>query len=154
MTTYIGGDTSKIGSVVPGNSIAVVVVGEKAGTHEPEWGYKTLEFPEAQLNLVRELHKTGMPVITVVLLGRPYVMTEIVELSDAVLVAYRPGVTMGADAIAAALLGKSAIGGKLPVQIPRSMEQVLLQREDLPADIPEPLFEIGYGLETRALGAK
>lgn len=154
MTTYIGGDVSKIGSAVPGSNVAVVVVGEKAGTHEPEWGYKTLEFPEAQLNLIRELHKAGIPMITVVLLGRPYVMEEVVELSDAVIIAYRPGVTMGAEAITEALLGKSEIGGKLPVQIPKSMEQVIAQREDLPADIPEPLFEIGFGLQIKALGMK
>ena len=90
--------------------------------------------------------------MSVVLLGRPYVLAELAELSDAVIVAYRPGVTMGATAVAAALFGQSPITGKLPVQIPRSMEQVLNQREDLPGDISDPLFDVGFGLEVSSFG--
>ncbi|MDY0392129.1 MAG: glycoside hydrolase family 3 C-terminal domain-containing protein [Candidatus Bipolaricaulis sp.] len=71
--------------------------------------------------------------------------------ADAVLIAYRPGMTAGARAIADALFGDSAITGSLPWQLPRSMEQVLTQREDLPADIPNPLFERGFGLHLEPL---
>jgi len=143
---YVGDDVAAIASLDTTDCVAVAVVGEKAGTHEPSWGYATLEFPEQQISIVRALRETGIPVITVVLMGRPYVMTELVELSDAVLVAYRPGVTSGAEAIAAALFGETPITGKLPFQIPRSMEQVLAQREDLPGDIEDPLYDAGAGL--------
>lgn len=138
--------------IAPGNIVAVLVVGEKAGTHDPAWGYKTLEFPDEQMELARACRAAGIPVVSVVLLGRPYVMTELMELSDAVIVAYRPGVTEGAAAVAAALFGEAPITGKLPVQIPRSMEQVLSQREDLPGDIADPLFDIGFGLEADSFG--
>ena len=66
-------------------------------------------------------------------------MTELVELSDAVIIAYRPGVSMGAEAIASALFGESPLDGKLPMQLPRSMEQVESQREDLSGDIDDPV---------------
>ena len=39
------------------------------------------------------------------------------------------------------------ITGKTPFQIPRTMEQVLSQREDLPKDIEDPLFEYGFGID-------
>jgi len=43
-------------------------------------------------------------------------------------------------------LGKVNPQGKLPVQLPRSMDQVLQQRGDLPFDIVDPLYEHGFGL--------
>lgn len=150
--TYIGDDLAAIPAANDGNTVAVVVVGEASGTHEPSWGTKTLEFPEEQVQLVKGFQEKGIPVVAVVLMGRPYVMTPIVENSDAVMLAYRPGVTAGADAIAEALYGQHPITGRTPFQIPASMNQVLLQREDLPKDIPDPLFEYGSGLDVPVFG--
>jgi len=148
---YVGNDVNALPDLGVMDGVAIVVVGEKAGTHQPDWGAKTLEFPEDQIKLVRALNESGMTVVSVVLLGRPYVMTELVELSDTVLVAYRPGVTRGAEAIVAALLGEAPITGKLPIQLPRSMEQVFSQREDLPKDIVDPLFDWGFGIQVNSL---
>ncbi len=127
---------------------AIVVIGEEASTHQPPWGAETLEIPEDQLALLRTFNDADIPVITIVVLSRPYVLTELVELSDSVLVVYRPGVTEGARAIVDALYGDGPITGKLPVQIPRTMEQVVSQREDLPFDIDDPLYDVGYGIQT------
>ena len=91
--------------------------------------------------------------IEVVLMNRAYVMTEMVELADSVMLAYRPGVTCGAQAVVDALYGETAITGKTPFQLPRDMEQVLGQREDLPKDIEDPLFEYGFGIEVESFGA-
>ena len=52
-----------------------------------------------------------------------------------------------------ALYGETPITGKTPFQIPRTMEQVLSQREDLPKDIEDPLFEYGFGIEVDSFGA-
>ncbi len=131
---------------------AVVIVGEKSGTHEPAWGTATLEFPEDQQALVTALKQAGANVVSVVVMNRAYVLTPIVEASDSVLLVYRPGVTSGAEAIADTLFGENAITGKLPFQIPASMDQVLAQREDLPKDIENPLYEYGYGIETEGFG--
>ena len=62
-------------------------------------------------------------------------------------------VAASAEAIADALFGETAITGKTPFQIPRTMEQVLNQREDLPKDIQDPLFEYGFGIEVESFGA-
>ena len=130
----------------------IVVIGEKSGTHEPSWGTATLEFPEDQVALLQALDAAGANVVSVVLMNRAYVMTNVAELSDSVLLAYRPGVTCGADAVVAALYGETPITGRLPFQIPRSMEQVLAQREDLPKDIADPLYEYGFGIDVAAFG--
>lgn len=132
---------------------AVVVAGEKSGTHDPEWGAATLEFPTEQLELINALKAAGANVVSVIVMNRAYVMTPVVESSDSVLLVYRPGVTCGAEAVADALYGETAITGKLPFQIPRTMDQVLAQREDLPKDIEDPLYEYGFGIDVESFGA-
>lgn len=131
---------------------AVVVVGEKSGTHDPAWGAATLEFPEEQVALVDALDKAGANVVAVVVMNRAYVLTPIVEKADSMMLVYRPGVTSGAEAVADTLFGENAITGKLPFQIPASMDQVLNQREDMPKDIENPLFEYGFGIEVESFG--
>ncbi len=148
--TYIA-DASEVPSDLTGVT-AVVVVGEKSGTHDPAWGADTLEFPEDQQQLIQALDQAGANVVAVVLMNRAYVLTPVSEAADTVLLAYRPGVTCGAEAVADALFGESAITGKLPFQIPASMDQVLAQREDLPKDIVDPLYEYGYGIEVASFG--
>lgn len=128
--------------------VAIIVIGEEASTHQPPWGADTLEIPDDQMAVLRALGESGIPTISIVVLSRPYVLTELVELSDSVLVVYRPGVTEGARAIIDALYGHRPITGTLPVQIPRTMEQVINQREDLPFDIDDPLYDVGYGIQT------
>lgn len=149
--TYIP-DASQVPADLSGTT-AVVVIGEASGTHEPAWGTDTLEFPQEQVELVKALKDAGANVVEVVLMNRAYVMTDMVDMADSVLLAYRPGVTCGAEAIAEALFGETAITGKTPFQIPRTMEQVLNQREDLPKDIQDPLFEYGFGIEVESFGA-
>lgn len=131
---------------------AVVVVGEKSGTHDPAWGAATLEFPEEQTALINALDKAGANVVAVVVMNRAYVLTPIVDAADSVLVVYRPGVTYGAEAVADCLFGETAITGRLPFQIPESMEQVLSQREDMPKDIENPLYEYGFGIDAEGFG--
>ena len=131
---------------------AVVVVGEKSGTHDPAWGASTLEFPQEQVDLVNALDKAGANVVAVVVMNRAYVLTPVAEAADSVLLVYRPGVTSGAEAVADCLFGETAVTGRLPFQIPATMESVLAQREDMPKDIENPLYEYGFGIDTERFG--
>lgn len=131
---------------------AVAVVGEKSGTHDPAWGAANLEFPEEQVALINALDQAGANVVAVVVMNRAYVLTPVVEAADTVLLVYRPGVTSGAEAVADCLFGETAITGKLPFQIPASMDQVLAQREDMPKDIENPLFDYGFGIDAESFG--
>lgn len=150
--TYIGDDVTKAAPSYPKGTCAIVIVGEQSGTHEPSWGTSTLIFPNEQLDMVKALKSSGVPVITVVIMNRPYVMTEISENSDCVLLAYRPGAAAGAMAIAGALYGETPITGRTPFQIPADMNQVLLQKEDYAKDITDPLYDFGYGLDVPVFG--
>ncbi len=148
--TYIA-DAADVPADLSGVTV-VVVVGEKSGTHDPAWGASTLEFPAEQVELVNALDKAGANVVAVVVMNRAYVLTPIADAADTVLLVYRPGVTSGAEAVADCLFGETAISGKLPFQIPATMDQVLAQREDLPKDIENPLYEYGFGIDAEGFG--
>ena len=150
--TFIGNDTSLIPESVGEDTVAILVVGEKSGTHQPNWGAQTLEFPAEQQELAAALKAAGAYVVTVVVMNRAYVLSPIAEQSDSVLLVYRPGMTAGAEAVADALFGKAAITGHTPFQIPADMNQVLSQREDLAKDITDPLYDYGFGIETESFG--
>lgn len=150
--TYIGDDASKVASSYPEGTTAVVVVGEQSGTHEPSWGTATLIFPDEQLDMVKALKASGVPVVTVVIMNRAYVMSEIAQNSDCVMLAYRPGAMAGAQAVTNALFGEAPITGKTPFQVPADMNQVLLQKEDYAKDITDPLYDFGYGIDVAAFG--
>lgn len=110
-----------------------------------------LQLGGRQLDLLRELKKTGKPVVTVLIMGRPLILNEVCELSDAVLCAWYPG-QMGGQAVAEAVMGLYNPGGKLPVSIPRSEGQLpvyynpLRMRWNYIDSSAEPLFRFGYGL--------
>ncbi|MBR5111748.1 MAG: glycoside hydrolase family 3 C-terminal domain-containing protein [Clostridia bacterium] len=148
--TYIA-DAASVPADLSGTT-AIVVVGEKSGTHDPAWGASTLEFPEDQVALVNALDKAGANVVAVVVMNRAYVLAPIADAADSVLLVYRPGVTSGGSAVADCLFGETAITGRLPFQIPASMEQVLAQREDMPKDIENPLYEYGFGIDADGFG--
>lgn len=148
--TYIA-DAAEVPADLSGVT-AVVVVGEKSGTHDPAWGASTLEFPEEQVELINALDKAGANVTAVVVMNRAYVLTPVTEAADSVLLVYRPGVTCGAEAVADCLFGETEITGRLPFQIPATMESVLAQREDMPKDIENPLYEYGFGIDAEGFG--
>jgi len=142
---YVPDDPQEAKRVAQEVDVAIVVVGEPAYQHNPPWGASTLELTSSQQEMLEAIHETGTPIVVVVLLARPYILTWCSENAAAILVAYLPG-TQGGIAIADVLLGKVNPQGKLPVQLPRSMDQVLQQRGDLPFDIVDPLYEHGFGL--------
>jgi beta-glucosidase len=44
------------------------------------------------------------------------------------------------------LTGKAVPGGRLPFELPSSMEEVKAQAADAPYDTKSPLYKFGYGL--------
>lgn len=142
---YVPEDPEEAKNLAKESDVAIVVVGEPAYMHNPPWGASTLELPGSQQELLQAIHETGTPLVVVVLLARPYILTWCAENASAILIAYLPG-TQGAQAIAETLFGLVNPQGRLPIQIPRDMDQVRNQRSDLAADIPDPLYDRGFGL--------
>jgi len=50
------------------------------------------------------------------------------------------------DALLDVIFGDFNPGGKLPFELPSSMEAVRNQKEDVPFDSENPLFRFGFGL--------
>ena len=76
-----------------------------------------IKLPGNQSELIKRIKALGIPVIVLMIAGRPYQITEESNLADAVLTAWYPGL-QGAQAIYDVLIGKINPSGKLSVSIP------------------------------------
>lgn len=82
-----------------------------------------LSLPGDQLRLLERLHRTGKPVVTVLIGGRPYAMSKIDRCSQAILCCFYPGPT-GGESVAKLLFGDLAPAGRLPVSLPDRVGQL------------------------------
>jgi Beta-glucosidase-related glycosidases len=83
-----------------------------------------------------------MPTIVDIHLDRPAVIPEIAKKCAALLADFGASDAAVLDVI----FGKFQPSGKLPFELPSSMEAVRKQKEDLPHDSENPVFPFGYGL--------
>ena len=100
-----------------------------------------LSYPAEELRDICFLLGTA-PTVVVVHLDRPAVLTEI--CAD---VAALVGDFGACDrAVLDVLFGKDEPRGRLPFDLPSSMDEVRRQRPDVPHDMPNALFRTGHGL--------
>jgi beta-glucosidase len=104
-----------------------------------------LTLPEATLAHVRGVMRTK-PTIVALHLDNPLVVPELANEAAALLATF--GVSD--EALFDVLLGAFAPTGKLPFEMPSSMDAVRAQLEDVPHDSQSPLFPIGFGLTYRS----
>lgn len=105
--------------------IAIMILGEEAILSGEAHCRANINLPGAQEQLIDEIHKTGTPIVLVVMAGRPITLESIVPKVDAILFAWHPG-TMGGPAISDILFGSVSPSGKLPVTFPRTVGQIPL----------------------------
>lgn len=100
-----------------------------------------LDFKGKDLEDVLTLCKT-VPTIVDIYLDRPAVFPEINVVAKGVFGNY------GASDVALldVIFGMAKPEGKLPFELPSSMEAVRNQKEDLPYDSKDPLYHFGFGL--------
>ena len=100
-----------------------------------------LDFKANEKSKILKLLST-VPNIVDICINRPAVIPEIAETSAGLLANF------GAsdDAVLDVIFGRFNPQGKLPVEMPSSMEAVRSQKEDVPYDSKNPLFPFGYGL--------
>ena len=116
--------------------------GEKAGSiMEMLISGERLDFPEEELEILLPLLKTK-PTILVVNLKRAAILTELEPISKAIIADF----DISDDIIFELIFGGFNPSGTLPIQLPSSMKSVLNQKEDLPYDLENPLFDYGFGL--------
>ena len=101
----------------------VIFAGEEAILTGEAHSRAYLDLPGAQNDLIREIAKTGKPVVLVVMTSRPLTIGEISEYVDAVLYAWHPG-TMAGPALVDVIFGLESPSGKLPVTFPKAAGQI------------------------------
>jgi beta-glucosidase-like glycosyl hydrolase len=108
----------------PAPKVAVVYVGEPSYTHATAWPDTQPYLPADQLALIQNYKSQGIPVVVVLTLPRPIVISDWNNLADAIVVTYRGGEEVG-PATASLLFGDYTPHGHLPWQLPRSLDQIL-----------------------------
>jgi beta-glucosidase-like glycosyl hydrolase len=157
--------------------VAIVVIGEQNYTHGTEWADKNPNIPVDQVAVIQNFRNRGIPVVTVILTPRPYVITNILSISNAVMFVYRGGNGI-AQATAELCFGDFNPSGKLPFQLPRSTDQLgtdntndqkekwelpydlgatdaertqirsfIANNQPVPSTFGNPLLPYGYGLQ-------
>jgi beta-glucosidase len=130
----------------------IACLGEMPATEKPS-DINELPLPLIQQNLIKELGKTGKPVILVLVEGRPRIIRDIEPLAQGIILAYLPG-DEGGRALASIISGDINPSGKMPVTYPKYTGNALTYWHKK-ADIRDrnwgyngfyPQYEFGYGL--------
>ncbi|MCI5080201.1 MAG: glycoside hydrolase family 3 C-terminal domain-containing protein [Saprospiraceae bacterium] len=101
-----------------------------------------LDFKGEEKARILHILKT-VPTVVDIYLDRPAVIPDIAANAKALIASF--GTTD--EAACEVLFGNASPMGKLPFELPSSMEAVENQKADLPYDSEAPLFEFGFGLK-------
>lgn len=131
---------SKDGADAAGADLGIVVIGE---TPYAEWmgDRQSLELSDEDVAVVEKMKQAGMPLVVVLISGRPLIIDKVIDKADAFVAAWLPG-TEGRG-VTDVLFGDFKFVGKLSFSWPRSMDQIPINVGDPNYD---PLFKYGYGL--------
>ncbi len=156
------------------SEVCVAVLGDQAGlfgrgTSGEGCDASSLRLPGRQEELLEALLATGVPVVLVLLVGRPYDLSRQVNRLAGVVCGFFPGEEGGA-ALADVLAGRVDPAGRLPVSFPSAESNqpgtYLGPKLALPNEVsaldPAPVFAFGHGLsywpavweDTRLLSAE
>ena len=113
-----------LGAVAAAKDADVIVacIGENSYTETPG-NLTDLWLSENQRNLVKELAKTGKPVVLVLNEGRPRLIADIEPLAQGIIDILIPG-NMGGDALVGLVSGKSNFSGKMPYTYPKEINSL------------------------------
>ena len=102
--------------------VIVACIGENSYTETPG-NLNDLWLSANQRDLVKELAKTGKPIILVLNEGRPRLIADIVPLAKAVIDILIPG-NYGADALVNLMSGEANFSAKMPYTYPREINSL------------------------------
>ena len=143
-----------------GFDYVVLVVGDNSMRYK--WRDKTagenmgraaLDLPGKQLELVQSIEKTGIPIIIVLVNGRPISEPWLDENIPAIIEAWEPG-SLGGQAVSEIIFGDVNPSGKLPLTVARDVGQLRMIYNHKPSAYfhkyaikkSTPLYPFGYGL--------
>jgi beta-glucosidase len=141
--------------------IVILAMGESAKMSGEAACRSFIGLPGIQTELIREIHKTGKPIVLVLMNGRPLAIPWEAENLDAILETWFLGTEAG-NAIADILFGDSNPSGKLVASFPYTTGQIPVYYNHKNTGRPgeeqkwftskyldaplEPLFPFGFGL--------
>jgi beta-glucosidase len=131
---------TKDGSDAAGSDLGIVVIGETPYA-EMIGDRQSLVLAEEDVAAVEKVKQSGVPVVVVLLSGRPMIIDKVIDKADALVAAWLPG-TEGRG-VTDVLFGDFKPAGKLSFSWPRSMDQIPINAGDRDYD---PLFKYGFGL--------
>ncbi|MBN2591259.1 MAG: glycoside hydrolase family 3 C-terminal domain-containing protein [Sedimentisphaerales bacterium] len=132
---------SRDGSGAAGSDVAIVFVGEERPYAEGSGDNGDLSLSAQQVEMINSIKSEGIPVVAVIISGRPMIIGDILDKADAIVAAWYPG-TEG-QGVADVLFGDYKPTGKLSFTWPKSMDQIPINVGDSDYD---PLYEFGFGL--------
>ncbi len=148
-------------NLVKQSDVVVLVVGESNDMSGEASSRADIDLPGMQEKLAEKIYKTGVPVIVILMNGRPLTISWISKHVNAILESWFLGDQTG-NAIANVLFGDYNPSGKLPVTFPRTVGQIPIYYNHLNTgrppkddnrytskylDLPvTPLYSFGYGL--------
>jgi beta-glucosidase len=139
---------SEDGTGAQGHDVAIVVVGEKPYAEglgdyneQPCKNCQPLTLSDEQLKTISQVKATGVPVLVVLVSGRPLLIADDLPHWDALVAAWLPGTE--AHGVADVLFGVHKPTGKLSVSWPAKLEDVSKNTGDAGYT---PLFKYGHGL--------
>jgi beta-glucosidase len=131
---------SKDGNGAEGADVGVVVIGEKPYA-EFSGDSAQLSLPKESFTTLTNMKKARIPLVVILLTGRPVILGEIPSQARSLIAAWLPG--SEGQGVADVLFGDYKPTGKLSHSWPRSVSQLPLNVGDKNYD---PLFPFGYGL--------
>ena len=121
--------------------VAIVVIGEKTPYSEGGGDRSSLNIENQDIALLKKLKSKNIPTIAILISGRPMILGEALQHSDAMIAAWYPG-TEG-DGIAEVLFGLFDPKGKLTHSWPNHMRQIPINVGDTNY---QPLYPFKHGL--------
>src|SRR6185503_14193596 len=106
--------------------------------HEGDLGFQSADTTFAAINRITN----AVPTIVTVYLDRPAILGPLKDQAAALIGNF--GVSD--SALLDVITGKAKPEGKLPFELPSSMQEVEAQRSDVPHDTAHPLYPFGFGL--------
>jgi len=131
---------SKDGSGAKGADVGIVVVGETPYA-EMEGDQESLALDKKDLATIDRIRKAGVPVVVIIVSGRPLMIADELDKWSGVIAAWLPG--SEGKGITDVIFGDYNPTGRLSVTWPRNMAQIPINFGDTDYD---PLFEYGFGL--------
>jgi beta-glucosidase len=131
---------AKDGGGAKGANLGILVIGEPPYA-EGNGDTAELSLSAEDVAAFKEMNSAGLPVVVVLISGRPLILEPIINEADAIVAAWLPG-TEG-QGVADVLFGDYAPTGKLSFTWPKSVDQIPINVGDAKYD---PQYAFGFGL--------